>query len=264
MQDQPSAIILVPRQAALTYTGAVNNAKSSLSLCDALDAVESKLWASVERGGKKHVIREEKRKYSCIGPACMRAGLGIRPVHYALGKSASIHQERILKYFKGIEHLFEMYVDTDQIRLILDAMRFVDATTFTIPISESTSKKRPSQSLRIYGAFASGVNVYLNAHRDNDFTYGATSIHMREEYKLSHKIVAYFTFPKLGIAIPLRPGNVLFFNPQEDHCISSRCDNDDEIYVMSLYFKSANIGKNNNSLPLTAAEEFMVQQYHQN
>ena len=260
-QDQPSAIILVPRQAALTYTGAVNNAKSSISLCDALDAVESNLRASVERGGKKHVIQEVKRKYSCVGPACKRAGVGIRPVHYALVKSASIHQDRILKYFKGIEHLFEMYVDTHQIRLIHDAIRFVNATTFiTLP----TFKERLSQSLRIYGSFASGVNVYLNAHKDNDFTYGATSIHMREEYNLTHKIVAYFLFPKLGIAIPLRPGGVLFFNPQEVHCISSRCDNNDEIYCMSLYFKSANIGKNDNSLPLTAAEEFMVKQYHQN
>ena len=90
-------------------------------------------------------------------------------------------------------------------------------------------------STRIYGAFASGIDVYLNKHTDKDFTYWCTTIHMKVGYTLNQNIVGYFTFPRLGIAIPIRPGDVLFFNPQEPHCVSSCCDNADHIYCLSLY-----------------------------
>ena len=195
------------------------NLNSNSSLCDALDFVEMKMSSSHSRGAKRHVVQDGKRKYVCIGPAAKRAGVGIRPIHPALAKTPSIHQEHILKYFLGVEHLFKMYVDTDEIRHILAAIKFVDATTFSIPYRERAS--RPSQSSCTYGAFACGVNVYLNVYKDYNFTYCAVSIHMREEYTMSPKIVAYFASPKLGIAIPLRSGDVLLINPQEDHCISS-------------------------------------------
>ena len=60
--------------------------------------------------------------------------------------------------------------------------------------------------------------------------------------------------------IPLKPGDVLFFNPKEPHCVSSRCDNNDDIFCMSLYLKSDNIGKNDNSCPLTPNEETLVRE----
>ena len=257
-----SNIILVPRSEALVRTCALNNLKNSISLCTALDAVEDSMRSSQERGGAKNVIRDKKRKYSCVGTQSCRASTGIRQIHYALSKTDPIHQERILKYFSGVEHLFEMYIDTDQIRLIREAITLVDAKTFTIPSRKVNLQTRDAKSSRIYGAFASGVNVYLNSHSDKDFTYCATSIHMREEYTLTHKIVAYFAFPKLGLAIPLRPGDVLFFNPKEEHCISSRCDNKDDIYCMSLYLKSDNIGLNDNSIPLSQTEELLLNQYN--
>ena len=96
------------------------------------------------------------------------------------------------------------------------------------------------------------------------FTYCATSIHMRDQYQPSQRIVAYFAFTKLGIAIPLRPGDVLFFNPLEEHCISSRCCNDDDIYCLSLYLKSDNIGLNDNSKELTPQQEYLLNVYNNN
>ena len=103
--------------------------------------------------------------------------------------------------------------------------------------------------------------MYLNMHSDVDYTYCATSIHQREEYLESQDVVAYFAFPRLGIAIPLRPGDILFFNPKEPHCVSSRCDNNEEICCMSLYLKSANIGKNDNSMSLTPDQVALLSQY---
>ena len=43
------------------------------------------------------------------------------------------------------------------------------------------------------------------------------------DYQLNDKIVCYFAFPRIGIAVALRPGDFLLFDPQEPHSISSRC-----------------------------------------
>jgi hypothetical protein len=260
----PSQIILVPRASSLQHTGMYKNLKNATSLCDALDSVESGMRTSNKRGNEKHVIHEADRKYCCIGTQTCRATRGIRSIHYALRNCDIAFQQRILKYFRGVEHLFEMYVDTDQIRLIHDAINLVDAKTFSISSPWNIVSNTNQPASRIYGAFASGVNVYLNAHQDKDFTYCATSIHMRDQYQPSQRIVAYFAFTKLGIAIPLRPGDVLFFNPLEEHCISSRCCNDDDIYCLSLYLKSDNIGLNDNSKELTPQQEYLLNVYNNN
>ena len=60
-------------------------------------------------------------------------------------------------------------------------------------------------------------------------------------------VICYFAFPRLGMAVALRPGDFLLFNPQEHHCISSRCQNENEIYSMSSYLKTAIVGLNDNS-----------------
>ena len=260
----PSQIILVPRASSLQYTGMYQNLKNPSLLCDALDEVESGIRTSNKRGNGKHVIHEANRKYCCIGTQTCRATRGIRSIHYALHNCDIAVQQRIVKYFRGVEHLFEMYVDTPQIRLIHDAINLVDAKTFSISSPWNIVSNTNPPASRIYGAFASGVNVYLNAHQDKDFTYCATSIHMRDQYQPSQRIVAYFAYTKLGIAIPLRPGDVLFFNPLEEHCISSRCCNDDDIYCLSLYLKSDNIGLNDNSKELTPQQEYLLNVYNNN
>ena len=222
-QGEVTNIILAPRTAALTYTYTAKNIVGGTSLCAALDAIEKTTRSSQERGGSKHGIGNKKRKYSSIGTQTSRATTGIRLIHYTLSKSTPIHQESLLKYFRGVEHLFVMYVDTPHIRLIREAIDLVQTKTFTVPSRQSHGKLMPSASSRIYDAIAYGVNEYLDAHTNKDFTYCANSIHMRTIYRLSKEIVAYFAFPKLGVAIPLHLGDVLFFNPKEDPCISSRC-----------------------------------------
>ena len=79
-------------------------------------------------------------------------------------------------------------------------------------------------SSRIYEAFVAGINANLNSHKDNDFTYCATSVHMKREYKVDDNIVVYFASPKLNVAISLRSGDILFFDPLEEHCVSSCCE----------------------------------------
>ena len=54
-------------------------------------------------------------------------------------------------------------------------------------------------------------------------------------YNADEEEVAYFCFPKLGVAVLLRPGDALIFDPQEPHCLSSCCNADNELVCLSLH-----------------------------
>jgi len=84
------------------------------------------------------------------------------------------------------------------------------------------------------------------------------------EYLYDDKVVVYFCFPTIGVAVPLRPGDYLLFNAQIPHCISSRCTFEDEIMCTSTYLKTAIVGMNNNDLPLTQEQTLMVDKLKSN
>ena len=73
-------------------------------------------------------------------------------------------------------------------------------------------------------------------------------VHLDEiMYQNDDRIVCYFSFPQIGIAVALQPGDILMFNPQEPHCIFLRCNKDDNIYCISSYLKIRVVGLNYNS-----------------
>ena len=63
--------------------------------------------------------------------------------------------------------------------------------------------------------------------------------------------MVYFCVPRLGMTVPLRPGDALIFNPQEEHAISSPCDNQIETYTISFYLKTSVVGLNDNDKELS-------------
>ena len=112
------------------------------------------------------------------------------------------------------------------------------------------------KSSELFGAMAYGKNVNLNAHTDEDFAYSMTLIHKKDcVYSLRANLVIYFAFTDISHLVPLRPGDMLIFNPQHAHCISSQINVEDEIYCASLYLKTRAVGGNDNSLPSTAEQE---------
>ena len=116
-----------------------------------------------------------------------------------------------------------------------------------VPSPSSSDNTKVS---RYYNGVSFGVNVHLRAHTDKDFTMSIVQAHIeRQEYKNCDAVICYFAFPRIGIAVALRPGDFLLFNPQEPHCISSRCQNGDEIFSLSSYLKTAIVGHNDNSNP---------------
>ena len=79
-----------------------------------------------------------------------------------------------------------------------------------------------------------------------------------KKYEHDDAIVVYFCFPRLGLAVPLRPGDALTFNPREEHAISSRCENKTEVYTILFYLKTAVVGLNDNQLNLTPRLEMLL------
>jgi hypothetical protein len=67
------------------------------------------------------------------------------------------------------------------------------------------------------------------------------------DYQVNNKILCYFAFPRIGMAVALWPGDFLLFNPQEPHSISFRCRSEDEIFCISSYLKTGEVGLNDNS-----------------
>ena len=255
--DTASKFVLVPREAALRRTSCFEKGETNLGICNALDAYECAANITLARGGQKHVIREHAHdKYICTGTQVRRGGRGVESMHYIQHKVDAHHNTSIVKLFRGIEKLFEEWLETKQVGLVQAAIDLIDPQTFT---------DGQGQDASIYGGIASGRNVYLNAHTDEDFTLSAITIHLKDyQYIINDKVVAYFCFPRLGIAVPMRPGDVLFFNPQEEHCVSSRCNAEDEIYCVSLYLKSGNLGLNDNSIKLTPREESCLTYFNAN
>ena len=154
---------------------------------------------------------EEGKKYFSVGTQTIRAGTGIRSIHYSLMGLSDEHSKRILKYFKAVEHLYESWMDTKKICMITSAICLVHPKLFKI---NQTNEKSPTtpKTARIYGAMATGMNVFLNSHKDKDFTLSAVMLCMKKPYELEDSVVGNFYFPSLRIVVPLRLGDVLFFN----------------------------------------------------
>ena len=99
----------------------------------------------------------------------------MRDHHYALENISLEHQQCLLKYFKGAEHIFMNYMNTYSTTQVRHAIDLVDANTFT-PTKDVGHRS-------IYQGLAFGVNVYLNCNQDKYFTYCAVAVHTRDEYK---------------------------------------------------------------------------------
>jgi hypothetical protein len=88
---------------------------------------------------------------------------------------------------------------------------------------------------------------FFRCHIDKGFTMSIVQVHLGEIiYQNDDWIVCYFGFPQIGIAIALQLGDILMFNSQEPHSISSRCNKNDNVYCISSYLKTQVMGLNDN------------------
>ena len=212
--------------------------------CSAMRSCASAQVSSLSRGKRSHVFTDLENKYCCVGAQPGRNQRGVQSGHYRLKQGfESKDWDTLQKLLKRAEHAFDKYLDTDVIRHIACARTRVPFKT--MEPSPSSLHQAPS---RYYNGIGFGINVFLRCHIDHDFTMSIVQVHIENHsYQVDDKIVCYFAFPRIGIAVALRPGDFLLFNPQEPHSISSRCRTEDEIYCISSYLKTAVVGLNDNS-----------------
>jgi hypothetical protein len=238
--DSHPVFLLFPRKDAL----AIN--KDGRQLCAAMARVAKKS-TNLVRGKSKEVFGN--RKYCCIGAKRRRFSPGIEPGQYKFGGISSDDWDCVVSAVRRCEHAFYAYSNTAVIRHIKDARDLVKWETI------KCSSSNEVDSSHIFNGIAFGVNVFLRAHIDEDFTYSVIQVHLDNvDYKVEDDTVCFFCFPRLGVAVPLKPGDFLLFNAMEYHCVSSRCFDDMELFCISSYLKTAVVGGNDNSRILSQRE----------
>jgi hypothetical protein len=99
-------------------------------------------------------------------------------------------------------------------------------------------------------AFLSNLIVTTQLH---DVTLPVTE-RVRANLEMDSQEPAFhFIFPSLNIAVPMHPSSILIFNPTIPHGCSAKLAayENSHVNLMSMYLKSAVVGKNDNSIPMT-------------
>lgn len=208
----------------------------------------------LKRGKSKQVFSEDK--YCCVGSKPRRSAPGVEAGHYNLKDGIdNIDWDELVRTIRRGEKSFEMFAGTNAIRSIREAREVVDW---------ERAKASDGSMCGVFNGVAFGVNVYLRAHVDHDFTYSVIQVHVEGlKYSADDAVACYFCFPELGIAVPMKPGDFLLINALEYHCVSSRCSNDLDVFTLSCYLKTAVVGGNDNKRKLTLIEEDCARRYEE-
>jgi len=106
----------------------------------------------------------------------------------------------------------------------------------------------------MYAGFNVSSGTFHNVHLDKDFGYSTVvlfdPVHETQD---DDTIVRYFCFPRLGVAIGLRVGDVIIFNAREYHC-SSSMSVDRQVFAFAGYVKTAHVGGNDTKVTLTQCQ----------
>jgi hypothetical protein len=244
-----NSIIRLPRKESLRILP-----KSGMSkMYDALVSCELLSRTPLSRGDARRIFGDRGRPmYSSIGAQVSRFGgvLERSPQYASLSEE---HWRTLIKMTRRAECALESFADASVLRQLNAAKALVDFNTLS---SNNTSVK-------YFGAIAFGRNVFLRCHTDEDFTFSVTQVFLKGSdcYAATDRVVAFFCFPTLGIAVPMRPGDFILFNASLPHSISSRCHSSDDIMCVSYYLKSMVVGMNDNGIPLSPDQIYLSKMY---
>lgn len=224
--------------------------KSGMSaIYNSLLACELVSRKSLDRGESRRVYGDGvyggNPMYSCIGVLASRTG-GIADTKKCYSSMSKVHWKVIMKMATRAEAALESLADTEVIHQLHAAKRIIPFKTMVAPDLNLSAK--------YFGAMAFGQNVFARCHTDEDFTMSVTQIYLEgvDRYDISDRVVDYFCFPTLGVAIPMRSGDYVIFDSIVPHCLFSRChSSSDNIIGVSFYLKTLVVGLNDNSIPLT-------------
>lgn len=208
---------------------------------DSMAFVEVRNEDSTERGEGRFVVHENDHgtRYVTMGVHPRRAGQGLEQNLKHLDEDAQAHKT-VGDWIRRMERQSTEYIGTESLAA-LGAIR--DNTSYP-----GFDLGANGQESTIWPSIAVGRNVFLSAHHDLDFFLSATTVVQKTSTppEMNAPICNYFCFPTKGVAVALRSGDILLFNPLLYHCISARCNKDIDEFCISLYLKTAVVGGWNN------------------
>ena len=229
--EMGSIFTVVPRHKSLSRMRNPN------TLCDAFERIE-KCSKPTDRGkGKTVCLPTPGSRHFCAGSFPMRAkkGLGMR-------WEATVNDRHPLESFiESSRKTMEECMPSRFLKGVHAAKEVVDCDAFV---------ENGDGANETFGGVACGKNVFLSAHKDNDAFCSITSV-VASPGTPADAVLCCFTFPAYGVAVALRSGDILVFNPQVHHCVSSATESTAAYCCLSLYLKTSLVGLNDNSLPLT-------------
>ena len=203
------------KEKALASTGFLTESNKSSKLCDAIHAKQC-VTRNKGIGRDKGMMIQSEHKYICIGAYLSRGKRGVESTHYSM-KAVSVQIRNILqKHLSGVENSFREFASLVENDMMEEAIQLIKPPLFPaglkdVEYSVSSIHKQQHRKSSIYKAIATRKNVYLNIHCDKDFFICVSSFHFAKQYNVDEASVLYFDFPRLGIYIPLRPGDISFF-----------------------------------------------------
>jgi hypothetical protein len=193
-----------------------------MKIYDTLVACEKLAKKSLERGEDKKIYGDglfgDSPMYSSVGIHASRTGGVLDRCKY-FSKRSDKHWSRLTKMTRRAEAAVKSFADC--------------SVTMSGPNNNQHCTK-------YFGAIAFGVNIFLRCHTNEDFTVSVTQVFLKgcDQYLVGDRVVTFFCFPTLGVAIPMKPGDFVIFDATIPYCISSCCHNSDEIMCVSFYLKS--------------------------
>jgi hypothetical protein len=243
----PPPFMMPPRVNVLEITGLKDDATAK-SIFEAAQAIEHCKKGTTKRHCNIFGDNNDCHKYvGAFGkmPNRKTPGIGDTVVTTDLPPQ---HHECLKLLFKKMEEVFKAYADPGAVGVAKSVSELID--------------DHPTLAeCEYFTGLATGTNKYLQVHVDKDVTMSMVLILKHQACEVEDDVVVYFGFPRLNVAVPLRPGDILLFNALEPHALSSRCNIEDELVCMSLYYKTAVAGLNDNSMPLTKTEQGLAKKY---
>jgi hypothetical protein len=207
--------------------------------------------------------------------------IGLRPQRgrHGVSMSASLRSsgsflERVRQLCYRTERAMSGYIPAEDISRF-DFVRDIACPFSTLlkenngvfDVGENEEDKRSSRPG--YSTAASTSRDFMSAaHVDKDFFYSTTTVRSAlysDGYGRKYDwncyrdspVAHHFIFPVHNVAVSLRPGDILVFNPTHYHCCSHKLDAyvDLPFYFTTFYVKTANVGGNDNRIPISELQE---------
>lgn len=219
---------------------------------EALEAILDKYNVKVPRSSKRQGFSP---KYASFGTHCNRSSSGLNNKVASLVESKYENQLKCM-INRGAE-LAKKYFPFGLLSTLEESKQFCGDDDFYARIP-----KNHSLYSTIWSSVATTFNYVAPAHTDEDAFLSALLVSYVTKDNIDNKFVKYdycmevanyFCFPESGVAVALRPGDVLFFNPLHYHCASQRLETyaNEKIFLTALYLKNKQITRNDNKIPIS-------------